>query len=43
MASNETRRNRVRASAAAERYLAIFGVVAGAAGALVWLALSLLT
>ena len=43
MASNETRRNRLRASAAGERYLAIFGVVAGAAGALVWLALTLLT
>ncbi len=36
-----TRPGRARAVAASDRYLAIFGAVAGAAGALVWLALSL--
>jgi hypothetical protein len=41
MAHSENRRDRARASAAGDRYLAIFGAVAGAAGALVWLALSI--
>ncbi|HUK57603.1 MAG TPA: hypothetical protein VLV50_00125 [Stellaceae bacterium] len=39
----DTRRERGRAAATSDRYLAVFGVVAGAAGALVWLALSLLS
>jgi hypothetical protein len=42
MASNEQSRERTRA-ASSDRFLMIFGAVAGAAGALVWLALSLLS
>ena len=41
MASNETRRDRTRAAELKDRYLGIFCAVAGAAGAFVWLALTL--
>ena len=42
MAHVQTRRDPARAAVLADRYLAIFGAVAGAAGALVWLALTVL-
>ena len=42
MANIETRRDPARSAASADRYLAVFSAVAGAAGALVWLALTLL-